>query len=166
MDDVQIWPSPVSYNQTGKGGWNSLTLDVRMKVFLVEDSLLIRERMRRMLQDMDGIEIAGETGDAREAIGGIPRVRPDVILLDIHLLGGSGIDVLRALKKREQVPVIIVLTNYAYPQYRQKCLEAGADYFFVKSTEFDRVIPTLEQIRQQVATSDLQSSDSGTSARA
>jgi two-component system response regulator DevR len=137
-----------------------------MKVFLVEDSLLIRDRLRRMLQDLDGIEIAGETGDAREAIGGIPQARPDVILLDIHLLGGSGIDVLRALKKREQFPVIIVLTNYAYPQYRQKCLEAGADYFFVKSTEFDRVIPTLEQIRQQVTRTDLQSSEGGTSARA
>ncbi len=119
-----------------------------MKVFLVEDSLLIRERIRRMLQDLEGIEIAGETGDAREAIAGIPLARPDVILLDIHLLGGSGIDVLHALKKRGEAPVIIVLTNYAYPQYRQKCLEAGADFFFVKSTEFDRVIPTLEQIRK------------------
>jgi len=119
-----------------------------------------------MLEDLEGVEIAGETGDAREAIGGIPLARPDVILLDIHLLGGSGIDVLHALKKREETPVIIVLTNYAYPQYRQKCLEAGADYFFVKSTEFDRVIPTLEQIRRQVMTSGFRSPDDGNSARA
>lgn len=117
-----------------------------MRIFLVDDSVLIRERMRQMLQDVEGIEIAGETGDAHEAIGLIPRERPDVILLDIHLLGGSGIDVLNAVKKDGKGPVVIVLTNYAYPQYRDKCLQAGADYFFVKSTEFDRVIPTLQQI--------------------
>lgn len=120
-----------------------------MRIFLVDDSILIRERMRRMLRAIKGIEIAGETGDAREAVTAILQQKPDVILLDIHLLGGSGIDVLSALKKDNQGPIVIVLTNYAYPQYRDKCLRAGADYFFVKSTEFDRVIPTLEQIRQK-----------------
>jgi DNA-binding NarL/FixJ family response regulator len=137
-----------------------------MRIFLVDDSVLIRERMRRMLQDIEGIEIAGETGDAREAIGTIPRARPDVILLDIHLLGGSGIDVLNALKRDGNAPVVIVLTNYAYPQYREKCLQAGADYFFVKSTEFDRVVPTLQQIRQQAASSTFQSSRGKTSSAA
>jgi two-component system response regulator DevR len=139
-----------------------------MRIFLVDDSVLIRERMRRMLQDVEGIEIAGETGDAHEAIGVIPRVRPDVILLDIHLLGGSGIDVLNALKKdgHGHGPVVIVLTNYAYPQYRDKCLQAGADYFFVKSTEFDMVIPTLQQIRQKAGPSASQSSGGRTSSPA
>ncbi len=137
-----------------------------MKLFLVEDSVLIRNRMRRMLQDVEDVEIAGETGDAREAIGKIPQVQPDVVLLDIHLLGGSGIDVLQTLKKGVQNPVIIVLTNYAYPQYRQKCLEAGADYFFVKSTEFDRVIPTLGEIRKRVTASVYRSSEASHSTRA
>jgi two-component system response regulator DevR len=141
-----------------------------MRIFLVEDSVLIRERMRRMLQDVEGIEIAGETGDAHEAIGVIPQVRPDVILLDIHLLGGSGIDILHALKKDGQGhghgPVVIVLTNYAYPQYRDKCLQAGADYFFVKSTEFDLLIPTLQQIRQKAGPSASQSSEGRTSSPA
>ncbi len=135
-----------------------------MRVFLVDDSVLIRERMRRMLQDVDGVEIAGETGDAREAIGAIPRERPDVILLDIHLLGGSGIDVLHALKKDGDHPIVIVLTNYAYPQYREKCLAAGADYFFVKSVEFDQVIATLQQIRQR-STAGFQSSAKRSSPR-
>ncbi len=134
-----------------------------MKLFLVEDSVLIRNRIRRMLQDVDDVEVAGETGDARRAIGEIPKAQPDVILLDIHLLGGSGIDVLHALKKGPQSPVIIVLTNYAYPQYRQKCLEAGADYFFVKSTEFDRVIPTLGEIRKRVTSSLFRSSEASDS---
>ncbi len=137
-----------------------------MRIFLVDDSVLIRERMRRMLENIDGIEIAGETGDAREAIGAIPLERPDVILLDIHLLGGSGIDVLNALKKDGKRPVVIVLTNYAYPQYRDKCLQAGADYFFVKSTEFDRVVPTLQQILQQAGSSILRSSGGRTSSPA
>jgi len=45
------------------------------------------------------------------------------------------------LKREKPAPAVIILTNYPYPQYRQKCLEAGADFFFVKSTEFDQIVP-------------------------
>ncbi len=120
-----------------------------MKVFLVDDSNLIRDRLRRMLAAIDDVEIIGEARDAREASSAILEREPDVVLLDIHLLGGSGIDVLDAVKRGPSNPVVIVLTNYAYPQYRQKCLAAGADYFFVKSSEFDQVVPALEHLRQQ-----------------
>ncbi len=116
-----------------------------MRVFLVDDSTMIRQRLRRMLASMKDVEVVGETGDAREAVTQISRVLPDVVLLDIHLIGGSGIDVLQAVKKQQPAPVVIVLTNYPYPQYKDKCLQSGADYFFVKSTEFDQVIPALHQ---------------------
>jgi Response regulator containing a CheY-like receiver domain and an HTH DNA-binding domain len=74
-----------------------------------------------------------------------------VVLLDIHLLNGNGIDVLQRLKKEKPAPAVIILTNYPYPQYRQKCLEAGADFFFVKSTEFDQVVPALRKLIQQAS---------------
>lgn len=117
-----------------------------MKVFLVDDSAVIRQRLKRMIADVQEIEVTGEAGDANEATRAILQNKPDVVLLDIHLLGGSGIDVLQSVKKDQPAPAVIVLTNYPYPQYRQKCLEAGADYFFVKSTEFDKVVPTLKHL--------------------
>lgn len=118
-----------------------------MRVYLVEDSPLIRERLRRMLSELDGAEIVGEAEDARTATESILNTRPDVVLLDIRILGGSGIEVLQAIKQKRPATVVIVLTNYPYPLYRQKSLEAGADYFFVKSTEFDKVVPVLKGLK-------------------
>jgi DNA-binding NarL/FixJ family response regulator len=123
-----------------------------MKVFLVDDSLVIRQRLKRMLADVNEVIVIGEAGDARTATtDNILRQKPDVVLLDIHLLDGSGIDILIALKKAKPAPAVIILTNYPFPQYRQKCLEAGADFFFVKSTEFDQVIPALKQLMSRAS---------------
>ena len=121
--------------------------DKSMKVFLVDDSVVIRQRLKRMLADVQEVVVIGEAGDAQTATtDNILKQKPDVVLLDIHLLDGSGIDVLQTLKKAQPAPAVIILTNYPFPQYRQKCLEAGADFFFVKSTEFDQVVPALKQL--------------------
>lgn len=120
-----------------------------MNVFLVEDSVIIRQRLKRMLADMPEVKVIGETGSAQEAPDAILKQKPDVVLLDIHLLNGSGIDVLQDLKKNKPAPAVIILTDYPYPEYRQKCIAAGADFFFVKSTEFEQVVPALKQLIQQ-----------------
>jgi DNA-binding response OmpR family regulator len=57
-------------------------------------------------------------------------------------------DVLQALKQGKQAPMVIMLTNYPYPQYRKKCLGLGADYFFDKSTEFEKVTELFKQLRR------------------
>lgn len=119
-----------------------------MNVFLVDDSVVLRQRLRRMLVEVSGIQVIGETGDARAAMEAILIQKPDVVLLDIHLLDGNGIDVLHRIKKSKPAPAVIILTDYPYPQYRQKCMEAGADFFFIKSTEFAQVVPALKRLGQ------------------
>lgn len=119
----------------------------KLQVFLVEDSPVICLRLKRMLADVQ-VDVIGEAQDAQEAIEGILKEKPDVVILDIHLRTGNGIDVLQNLKKNMPASKVIVLTNYPYPQYRQKCLEAGADFFFVKSTQFDQIVPVLTQLMQ------------------
>ena len=126
-------------------GWKSKP----MKVFLVDDSVIIRQRLKRMLADVQGVQVVGEAGNAQNATNAIHQQKPDVVLLDIHLLDGSGIDVLQNLKKDKPAPAVIILTDYPFPQYRQTCLEAGADFFFVKSTEFDLVVPALKQLMER-----------------
>jgi DNA-binding NarL/FixJ family response regulator len=129
-----------------------------MRVFLVDDSVVIRQRLKRLLTDVHDVQVIGEAGEVQEAISAILEQKPDVVLLDIHLLNGSGISVLQRLKKERPAPAVIILTNYPYPQYRQKCLEAGADFFFVKSSECDEVVPALQQLIEQTrnaGTSDL-----------
>jgi DNA-binding NarL/FixJ family response regulator len=120
-----------------------------MKVFLVDDSVVIRERLKRLLADVQEIQVIGETGSALEATDAIVKLNPDLVFLDIHLFDGNGIALLRHLKKGILPPKVIILTNYPYPQYRHECIEAGADFFFVKSTEFDQVVPAVRQIIQR-----------------
>ncbi len=120
-----------------------------MRVFLVDDSLIIRQRLAKILSVLSAVQIVGEAPDAGEAIRGIANLRPDVVILDLQLLSGTGVDVLTAIKQ-EQVtpPVVIMLTNYPYPVYRKLCLEAGADYFFDKSSEFPNILRVFKQLIQ------------------
>jgi len=110
-----------------------------MNVFIVEDSASIRQRLAVMLGDIEGVTVVGQADTPAEALEGILRTRPDSVVLDIQLTGGSGLDVLR--KAHPQVPatVFIVLTNHADPQYRRICMQAGAAYFFDKSNEIAKV---------------------------
>ena len=117
-----------------------------MKVFIVEDSLILRQRLVDMLSELSEIEIIGEAGDKTEAIDSIRRLKPDVVILDIRLPKGNGIEVLQNIKKGKVPPTVIMLTNYPYPQYRKKCLEAGAEFFFDKSSEFERIPQVLKQL--------------------
>jgi len=118
-----------------------------MKVFLVDDSAVVLEKLAAMLSDIDGVEIAGQARNAQDAIQSILNLKPDVVILDIRLDGGgSGMDVLKRIKKEPKPPVVIMLTNYPYPQYREKCRTLGADYFFDKVTEIEKVLDTFKQL--------------------
>jgi len=119
-----------------------------MKVFIADDSATVRERLITMLSELEGIEIVGQAQDAVEATKAILELKPDVAILDIRMPGGSGIDTLRNIKRVTPAPKVIMLTNYPYPQYRKRCLDAGADFFFDKSSEFHKVTEVLEQMMQ------------------
>ena len=120
-----------------------------MKIFIVDDSALVRERIIAMISEHPGIEIIGQAKNAPEGIKSILELKPDMVILDIRMPGGNGIEVLNKIKKIKPAPTIIILTNYPYPQYRKKCMEAGADYFFDKSTEFNKIIEVINKLIQE-----------------
>ena len=115
-------------------------------VFIVDDSASIRSRLAEMLARLDGVTVVGEAATATEAIAGILRLKPNAVLLDLNLMGRTGIDVLRAVHPREPGIVFVVLTNHAEPQYRTACTKAGAAYFLDKSCDFDRVPDVIAAI--------------------
>ena len=117
-----------------------------LKVYVVDDSELVRERLIEMVSEIEEVEVVGETGDLREAEASIGQLRPDAVILDIRLPDGNGITLLRHMKRERPAATVIVLTNYPYPQYREECLDAGADYFLYKATEFDQVGEILSRI--------------------
>jgi DNA-binding NarL/FixJ family response regulator len=111
-----------------------------MKVFIVEDSPLVVDRLLAMFAEFEGgVEVIGHADEATSAIGSILELKPDAVVLDIRLARGTGLDVLEHVKREPGAPIVMMLTNYPHPQYRRRCFEYGADYFLDKSTEFDCV---------------------------
>ena len=117
-----------------------------LSVYIVDDSKVMRERLTESVTDLAGIEIAGQSGDPIEALDGIKKAHPDVVILDIRLPRRSGIDVLKDIKENPASPIVIMITNYPYHQYRQACMAAGADFFFSKLDEFEMIRKTLSRI--------------------
>lgn len=115
-------------------------------VFIVDDSASIRARLAEMLGRMAEVVVVGEAASAPEAIAGILRTRPDSVLLDLNLMGHTGLDVMRAVRSSAPDIAFVVLTNHSESQYRQACTEAGARAFLDKSTELDRVRAVIAQI--------------------
>jgi DNA-binding NarL/FixJ family response regulator len=114
-----------------------------VRVFLVEDSPLVCERLEALLASVAGAITIGRAAGADEAVRAILSSRPDAVVLDLKLAQGSGFDVLRAV--REQAPEIdvYVLTNHADEPYRRRAERLGARGFFDKTVEFERVRDTL-----------------------
>ncbi len=120
-----------------------------LKVFIADDSQLVRDRLKELLAEKGSMDVIGESGDAEEAIQAIRRLNPDVVILDIRMPGGGGLPVLTDIKSRKPSPVVIVLTSYPYPQYRQTYLAAGADYFFDKIKDIQQMTDVLVELARK-----------------
>ncbi len=102
-----------------------------------------------MLSEIDGIEVVGEAGNAQSAMSAIDDVNPDMVILETHLQGDmNGVSFLKKLKQDCPARLVLMLTSYPYKQYRKRCVEAGADYFFDKSREFESVAVLLSRLAQ------------------
>jgi DNA-binding NarL/FixJ family response regulator len=117
-----------------------------LKVLIADDSALLRTRLSLLVSELPGVELIGQTATAGETIETIQRLKPNVVILDISMPGGGGLQVLETLRLSETAPLFIILTAYACSQYRQRCLELGASYFFNKTMEFDGMLELIRQL--------------------
>jgi DNA-binding NarL/FixJ family response regulator len=116
------------------------------RLFHVEDSVDLRNRIEEELARLTGIEVVGFSGGADDAIRQIRRLQPDLVVLDLQLAEGSGIDVLRSLISANDPPIFIVLTNHSDSRFRTLSLRAGAHHFFDKSTQLEEFIEFLKSV--------------------
>jgi DNA-binding NarL/FixJ family response regulator len=121
-----------------------------MRVFVVDDSALLREQVIDLLCEPGVVEIVGQAQYPLEAFVAICELKPDVVILDIHLIGGSGIDVLQRIKGLDPAPIVIMLTNSPTLPYRKKCMSAGADFFLDKSCEFAKVKAVIQSLSDEL----------------
>ncbi len=118
-----------------------------MKVLIADDSQPIRERLVDRLSRLHHVKVF-EAVDTPDALRQMNTFEPDVAVLDIRMPGGGGIKALNEIKKQKPDTTVIIMTNYPYAQYRRKCLESGADFFFDKSSEFEQIAETVRQLSQ------------------
>ena len=120
-----------------------------MNLFIVEDSIAVREHLVRTIADLPGLDIVGTAEDVSAAITGLTAAPPDALILDLQLPSGSGLQVLRAVRERLPLLRVIVMTNFAAEPYRKAAMAAGAEVFLDKSAEFGRVRDILSGWRDE-----------------
>ena len=118
-----------------------------MQILIADDSDLVRQRLAMLIEKIPGIEVVGEASDVHHALESIDRLQPDLVIVDLHM-PGNGLHLVDVLGARLGRPTMLVLTNHPYPQYRDRCLKAGAEYFFDKATEFEAVVRVLTDLAQ------------------
>lgn len=120
-----------------------------MDILIVDDTDLIREVIRDMLALLPFSTTIEEAADVPQALSILSRWQPDVVTLDLQLPGGSGLDVLRAIKQAGLSSTVITLTSLADPQIRQACLAAGAAFFLEKSSEMEKLPAILRTVAEK-----------------
>ena len=120
-----------------------------MRIFVVEDSPAVLERLLELVEEVEGAEVVGDASTFDAAVAGITGTRPDVAILDIKLADdrGSGIDVLNRVRPALPAMKAIVMSNFATPQHLKASVEAGAEYFLDKSADFERITAILEGMK-------------------
>ena len=113
-----------------------------LKTFLVEDSPVIRENLIATLEELAPVQVVGSAEDEPTAMGWLVSADHvcDLVIIDIFLKRGSGLGVLRAASELHKPMNLVVLSNYATPDMRRKCLALGASRVFDKSHEIDALV--------------------------
>jgi DNA-binding NarL/FixJ family response regulator len=110
-----------------------------MRVLVADDCVVVRHHVAMMIRATGCVDHVSEADSGAGAIECVRRDNPDVVVLDIQMQNGSGIDALAQIKQEAPGTHVIMLTNHADPVYRSACMRAGAAQFFDKSLEFERV---------------------------
>ena len=121
----------------------------KMRVFIADDSRVVVERLADLLKEVPGVQLVGRANDVPEAIHSIVKTNPDAVILDLQMPGGSGLDVLRSIRRSHPSVWVVICTNYPYPQYREECIAAGANYFLDKSAEFEKIPEILRDLTKK-----------------
>lgn len=124
-----------------------------LKILIVEDSVSIAGRLKSMLTDLqitENVEVVANLASARQVLS---MSVPDVVILDIHLQGEepgvTGMDLLKIVRSKNKNTTVMMFTNYSDKQYRERCMQLGADYFLDKSADFDRVPEIIKMLSER-----------------
>ena len=119
-----------------------------MRIFIAEDSLIVRERLVCMIEETGGMEVVGQTDSISGAREAIARLEPDVALLDVRLSDGNSFEVLAEIRANGFDTQVIMMSENPFEQYRTEAQRLGAAHFFDKSKEFEKIVPALMAMKE------------------
>ncbi|MFZ4399636.1 MAG: response regulator transcription factor [Bacteroidales bacterium] len=117
-----------------------------MKVLLADDSLLMLERLQDQIKMFKQVEITGSFTNGKETLDAIRIMKPDLAIVDLKMPGLTGLQVLNEIRTENKILTFIILTFCSSDYYQNMALDAGADYFFSKVDEFDKVSLVVEKL--------------------
>jgi DNA-binding NarL/FixJ family response regulator len=119
-----------------------LSTDPVLTCYLVEDSAVIRQNLIATLEEMLPVQVVGSAEDEQGALQWMqsPQSQCDLMIIDIFLKAGTGLEVLRRARVLRPEAKLVVLTNYATPDMRRRCAQLGADRVFDKSAELEELL--------------------------
>lgn len=117
-----------------------------MRVFIVEGSEIIRSRLAFLFSEIDWVEQVSQAKSVKDAMENILRLRPDVVLIDIKLPDGNGLDLLAEMQVQGVESKAIIMTFSPHPQYRKRAMELGAFGFIDKATELGSIRSILGKL--------------------
>lgn len=110
-----------------------------MRVLLADDSELILDRLQEMVKMYDQTEIVGSLKNGTETLNALRTLKPDLAIVDIKMPGLNGLEVLKQIRMEDKTVKFIILTFYSSDYYRQQAIQYGADYFFNKVDDFEKL---------------------------
>lgn len=117
-----------------------------MRVIIADDSAFIRDRLQDVLQSFIQVEIVGVFNNGTETLKALQTLNPDLAIVDIKMPGMTGLEVLKRIRNEGNSLRFIILTFHATDDYRQLAMEEGADYFFSKVDDFEKVEEVINEM--------------------
>jgi DNA-binding NarL/FixJ family response regulator len=120
-----------------------------MRILIADDSLVIQNRLVKMVSRIHNAKVVGLAKDGVETITSIQKLKPDLVILDLRMPKVNGFDVIRNIKKNNLSTTVLVLTSFATSSHKELCKQLGVEYFFDKTTEFEQAIEVIERLTSE-----------------
>lgn len=120
-----------------------------MNILVVDDSDIFRSRLIEFLSSKNNSNKIFEANNILEAKEFMIDIFPDVIITDIRMPGGSGLELIKEMRKQNEISLAIVITNYPEEQYKTEAIKAGADYFFDKSNDIEKLADLINKLNNK-----------------
>ena len=117
-----------------------------ISICLVDDQNLVRQGVRSLLDLAEDIRVVAECADGAQALLEVPRIKPDVMLLDLRMPNMSGLEVLQALSARNELPPTIILTTFDDDQLVLQGLKAGARGYLLKGVSLEQLVEAVRTV--------------------